>query len=1261
MDFYRICTKDVKGEPLPFLFPDFVVGRSKDIMIRGKAFYAIWDEEEGLWSQDEYAVQRIVDKHLKQYADEARQKTGTEFAVKYLSSFGNNGWKNFQSFIKNISDNSHDLDQNLTFQNQAVKKTDYASRRLPYALEPGDHSAWDELVGTLYNTEERAKIEWFIGAIVSGDHKKIQKFAVFYGPPGSGKSTMMNIILKLFNGYETVFDAKALGSSNAQFATEVFKNNPLVAIQQDGDLSKIDDNTKINSITAHEEIPMNEKYKAGYRSKVNATLFMGTNQPVRISDAKSGLIRRLIDIHPTGVSIPENHYNTLMSRVDFELGAIAHHCLGVYQNMGRNYYSGYRPLEMMLQTDVFFNFIEYYYDVFKSQDATSLRQAYQLYKEYCDDTNVDRRLPQYKFREELRNYFDEYRDRGEIDGQSVRSWYGGFNASKFKSRAKKDTVFSLVIEDTESLFDALAADWPAQYEIWDEEMQGYRPARKWSNVTTKLSEIDTAEIHYVKVPKNMIVIDFDLKDESGEKSLERNLEAASAWPATYGELSKSGRGVHLVYLYDGDVSELSGSHSDGVEVKTLLGDAALRRKLSHCNNIPVATLGDGALPKKEKKVLTEQQIKSEVGLRALIARNLRKEIHPNTSSSISFIKKILDEAYEKKEFEYDLTDLRSPIMAFALNSTNQSFNCLKMAQTMKFVSEQGAEVPDQTKGVEAFVKDDRLCFFDIEVYPNLFVICYKMAGDADVVKMINPSAEEVAALFKLKLVGYNCRRYDNHIMYAASLGYTVRELFELSQAIIVDRNRDKMFGNAYAISYTDIYDYASVKQSLKMWQIQLGLPHVELDIPWDQDVPEELIPVVVDYCCNDVISTEATHNARKQDFVARQILAELSGLSVNDSTARHAAKIIFGNDKNPQASFVYPHLEEEFEGYVWEAGKSQYRGMDPSEGGFVYSEPGIYFDVPVADVASMHPTSIVQLNLFGEYTVNFRALMDARLAIKRKDFDTAREMFGGKLRPFLEDTAEADALAYALKIIINIVYGLTSAKFDNSFRDIRNKDNVVAKRGALFMIDLLHACQEKGLKVAHIKTDSIKIPGATQEDLDEIINFGAKYGYEFEIETTYERFCLVNDAVYIAREDGQWTATGAQFAHPYVFKTLFSQEVVTFDDLCETKQVQKGTMYLDFQHDSPTPLAERGHDGMVFVGRVGKFVPVKEGTGGAILYKIIDGKPFKVTGTSGYLWMPSEMAEPKGLDVIDMTYYEKLAEDAKRAINKFGSFEEFIS
>lgn len=1264
MDFFTICVRETKGGVLE-LYPDFRVGRSKDLMIRGRSFYAIWDEAKGLWSTDEYDVQRLVDEELHNFAEEARRKDGISYNVKDLRSFSSNGWNQFRKFVNNISDNSHQLDETLTFSNSKVTKSDYVSRRLPYALEPGECNAWDELVGTLYSVEERAKIEWAIGAVVSGDSKKIQKFMVIYGPAGTGKSTVLNIIQKLFEGYITTFDSKALGSSNGTFATEVFKNNPLVAIQHDGDLSKIEDNTKLNSIIAHEDMPMNEKYKAGYTSRVNAFLFMGTNQPVKISDAKSGIIRRLIDVHPTGVKIPTNHYHTLMAQIDFELGAIAHKCLQTYHSMGKNYYNNYRPVEMMFQTDIFFNFIEAHYDIFKAQDSVSLKQAFQLYKEFCLDTGIPTAhiLPQYKVREELRNYFDEFRDREIVDGTTIRSFYKGFNANKFKTPTKNDTAFSLVIEDTESIFDREFATQPAQGANEDGT-----PLRRWASVKSSLADIDTRTLHFVKVPENHVVIDFDLRDlnGNGNKSLERNLEAASTWPATYAELSKSGSGVHLHYKYDGDTSVLAPVYSEGIEVKVYRGDASLRRKLSKCNSVPIATIS-GGLPKKEKKkMLQSTTIKSEKGLREMIARNLRKEIHPGTKPSIDFIHHLLEEAYSQG-MKYDVTDLRPKIMAFANNSTNQALPCLKIVQTMKWASE--SVDAEQTQPA-----DGRRVFYDVEVYPNLFVVCWKYEDDENVVRMINPSSQDVESLFNLKLIGFNNRRFDNHILYARYMGYSNQQLFELSQKMI-NGQQSAYFGEAYNLSYTDIYDFSSKKQGLKKFEIELGLHHMELDIPWEEPVDEKDWDRVVEYCVNDVVATEAVFKARMQDFVARQILAELSGLSVNDTTQKHTARIIFGKDQNPQSKFVYTDLSKEFPGYEFDRGKSTYMEEEPGEGGYVYAEPGVYSNVAVLDIASMHPTTIRILNLFGsEYTGRFAQLVDARLAIKHRRYEEARTMLDGRLAPFLDGNEEsADDLAYALKIVINIVYGLTSAKFANPFRDPRNIDNIVAKRGALFMIDLKKACQEKGLVVAHIKTDSIKIPDATQEDIEEIINFGEKYGYTFEYEGTYDKFALVNDAVYIAKKiipatlDGnnrdawkvKWEAVGSQFQHPYVFKSLFSKDSIGFDDLCETKSVVQGVMYLDYDaKEKPMALSTGG---MHHVGKTGRFMPVL--SNGGVLYRVKDDKFYAVTGTKGYFWIEAELAKPlyeEGKIEVDMSYFETLVEEAKNAIDYYAPFAEFV-
>jgi energy-coupling factor transporter ATP-binding protein EcfA2 len=1248
MDFYQIRSKETKEKGIE-LYPDFIVGRSQDLMVQGRTFYAIWDEELGLWSRDEYDVQRLVDEDLEAEADKLHRETGVKYAIRSMRSFQSNTWAHFRKYLANISDNNHPLDSKILFANSEVKKKDYASKRLSYNIEEGDISAWDELVGTLYSVGERAKIEWAIGSIISGDSKKIQKFFVFYGPAGSGKSTILNIINKLFEGYTTTFDGKALGRADGTFSTEAFKNNPLVAIQHDGDLSRLEDNTRLNSIVAHEQMMMNEKYKPSYTASSNAILFLGSNQPVKISDAKSGIIRRLIDIHPTGVKIPVRHYNTLVSQIEFELGAIAAHCLKVYLEMGKNAYNGYRPLEMMLQTDVFFNFIEAYYDLFKSQNYTTLVQAYALYKEFCSESGIERPLPQYKMREELRNYFDEFHDRGEVDGERVRSLYEGFNAEKFK--VPKDSsedlpAYSLVMDESESLLDRVLFNQIAQLANEDGA-----PAKKWERVKTTLSDINTSLLHFVKVPEKHIVIDFDLKELNGQNSLDRNLEAASQWPATYAELSKSGKGVHLHYIYEGDPSELAPVYAEGIEIKVYTGDASLRRRLSRCNAIQISTISSGLpLKKKKEKMLKAKTITSEKGLRDLIERNLRKEIHPGTKPSIDFIAHILEEAYENG-LKFDVTDMRSRILVFANNSTNQASNCLKTVQTMRFQSE--PEVPSD--GIFE-VTDDRIVFFDIEVYPNLFVICWKFRGDDTVVRMINPSREEVENLTKLKLVGFYNRRYDNHILYAAVLGYSIEQLYDLTRKIVIDDNKNAYFAQAYNLSYADVWDFSSIKQGLKKFEIDLGIHHMELDFPLDQPVDEKDWPRVVEYCVNDVQATESVFNDRWEDFVARQILAELSGLTVNDTTQRHTAKIIFGDDKNPQQFFVYTDLSEEFNGYVFDAGKSFYRGEEPGEGGYVYAEPGIYSNVALLDVASMHPTSIEILNLFGKYTSRFTDLKEARMAIKRRDFASARKMLNGRLAPYLENEDGADKLAYALKIVINIVYGLTSASFPNPFRDIRNRDNIVAKRGALYMIDLKNDLQAQGIQVVHIKTDSVKIPNASKKTIKFVMDHGKRYGYDFEHEVTYDKFCLVNDAVYVARKDGKWIAVGSQFQHPYVFKTLFSGEELIFDDFCESRSVMQGTMYMDREeHEKNEDLDYRR---MRHLGRTGRFVPVEEN--GGTLYRVKDEKYYLVTGTKGFKWIEAEIAANM-IDVkIDMAYFEKLASEAIRTIEQFGSFEELI-
>lgn len=1284
LDFLKVSERPGKGGRTE-IYPKFIIKKSADLMIRGGDFYAIWVEDRGLWSTDEQDALQLIDNELAAYAEEKKDKFETRPRILHMWDAETGMIDSWHKYCqKQMRDSFEMLDEKLIFSNYGTNKKDYASKRLSYPLEEGKHDAFDKLISTLYSPVERHKIEWAIGSIVSGDSKKLQKFMVLYGSAGTGKSTILNIIQQLFEGYYSVFDAKALGSSSNSFALEAFKTNPLVAIQHDGDLSKIEDNTRLNSLVSHELMTVNEKFKSAYANRFKCFLFMGTNKPVKITDGKSGLIRRLIDVSPTGNKLNPKEYKTIMKQVGFELGAIAYHCQEVYLE-DPGYYDDYIPTTMLGASNDFYNFIIDSYSVFLREDGTTLKAAWEMYKNYCDEAKVPYPLSQRSFKEELKNYFYDFKERlVSDDGNRIRSYYSGFRTDKFDNEIEAAPVEEhkpklIEFDATESIFDKECASCFAQYA----SSEG-TPLKKWANVTTKLSDIDTSKLHYVKVPENHIVIDFDIPDENGGKSFERNLAAASTWPATYAELSKSGAGIHLHYIYTGDPSGLSGVYDDHIEVKVFSGKSSLRRKLTKCNSLPIATISSG-LPLKGEKMLNKDIVSTEKGLRTTIKRCLNKEIHANTRCNVDFIFKILDDAYSSG-LKYDVSDMQNAILSFAANSTNQADYCIKLVNKMKFKSDEPSANTDDS--------NSPLIFYDVEVFPNLFLVNWKQQGEGKpVVRMINPTPTEIEKLTHFRLVGFNCRRYDNHILYARLMGYTNEQLYSLSQKIVNTKKgtRGVFFGEAYNLSYTDIYDFAAKKQSLKKWEIELGIHHQELGLPWDQPVPEELWNKVAEYCDNDVLATEAVFDHLKGDFTAREILADLAGMTVNDTTNSLTTRIIFGKERNPD--LVYTDLSEVFPGYFFGTWKDYYkqypeyiptdrkiyeerlndntirnlyRGTDLGFGGYVYSEPGMYGNVALLDVASLHPHSIIAMNCFGKYTQNFKDILDARMYIKHGDFDSARNMLGGKLAPYLDDESTAKDLAQALKIAINSVYGLTAANFENPFRDIRNKNNIVALRGALFMRTLQDEVRNHGFTVAHIKTDSIKIPDATPEIIDFCMKFANEYGYTFEHEATYDRMCLVNDAVYIAKykdgkHAGEWTATGTQFQIPYVFKKLFSREPIEFEDMCETKEV-KTTLYLDMNENLPD-----GEHDYRFVGKVGNFCPIKPGCGGGELLREGKDKEGNIkydsaTGAKGYRWLESETVRTLNRENdIDRSYYDKLTDDAIATISEYGDFEWFVS
>lgn len=1244
MDFYEIKERALKSGTTE-VRPAWRVLRFKDLMIRGKSFYAVYNPETHFWSTDEYDLTQIVDADVARRFQEASERVDGSVWARYLGDYDSKTYADYKSWLAKLPDVYHPIDSKILFADQTPRREDYATRTLSYSLSDGPCPAYEELMSTLYDPDEREKLEWAIGSVFTGDSAWIQKFFVLYGSSGSGKSTVLNLLSRLLDGHIGQFDAAALGRPSDQFALEPFKSNPRVAIQHDGNLAKIADNSRLNSLVSHEPMVMNEKGKSLYTFTSEAMLFVGTNLPVRITDSKSGLTRRLIDVEPSGRKLDIQRYKTIVSRLEDERGAIVKHCMDLYKSKGSSYYDDYKPIGMMSRTNPVFNFLDFYQDELDDEDGIPLKRIYGMYKEYSQTYSDGYVYPMFRFKDEIRDYFEEFHDRVMIDGVRRRKVYKGLLKSKFSQGEKTESPIPdwTDMSERDSYLDELYKDQPAQY-----ANENGLPTYRWDDVTTTLKDLDTRKEHYVLVPERDIVIDIDL-----DKDRTRCLEEARKWIPSYAELSRSGGGVHIHYRYPGDPSELSRMVAPGVECKVYSGKSALRRRLTECTDHQGLTEVEvGYLPVKEQSVIKQEVMQSEKSIRKLISRNLRKEIHPGTKPSIDFIKKILDDAYESG-VSYDVSDIRQKVLTFAMRSTHQADYCIKLVQEMHFSSEH-----DHEEEFEKPTDDDAPIIFDVEVFPNLFLVNWKVRGSNEIQRMINPTPNEISDLAEKRLVGFNNRRYDNHILYGRILGYSNEQLYHLSRKIISNLIKEG-FREAYNLSYTDIYDFAAKKQSLKKWEIELGIHHKELGLPWDEPVPEEQWEEVAAYCDNDVIATEKVWDHLEADWEARQILASIAGLPVNSSTNRLTTQIIFQGQRDTQKYLQYTDLSEMFPGYKYEYGKSTYRGEGVGEGGYVYAEPGYHENVALLDIASMHPTSIENLQLFGPYTKRYSELKRARILIKHKQLDEARTILNGALAPYLDDDSNLDALAYALKIALNSTYGLTAAKFDNPLRDPRNVDNIVAKRGALFMVDLKHFVQEKGYTVAHIKTDSIKIPNADDRIISEVFEFGRRYGYVFEHEATYDRMLLVNDAVYIAHDEDGWHATGKQFQEPVVFKTLFSGDPLDLEDVAQTRSV------------TTRMLLEFGENDRKFVGRVGSFLPVVPGTPGGGRLVRENHRTDKegnevisygdVGGCKGYLWMDYEDVQDNWRDVYDDRYGRELVDAALEQVKKYTDVDAFLT
>lgn len=1244
-DFVRIVKNRVGSKSDGDIYQlsiDFNVGRLHDVVIQGGQFVAFYNAESHFWESRTHFYD-YARKILYEAAEEERSKyPGQTILVMDPQHLSSKVPAKIDALCKACEAEKPILfNQKVLWNTDTPKREDYATKSMSYSINSESCSNYDKLMSVLYSPEDRTMLEWLAGAALCGDGGRIDKFVYLEGEPGSGKSTFLNILEAVIGPYGASIKAEELASTSGMFATSQLKNGPLIAIQHDGDLSKIETNTTLNNIISHEPICINDKYAKTYYVRLNTLLFIASNYPLRLTDSMSGLLRRCLDPIPTGKLIPVEKYNALFQAAMHELGGIANRFVSVYEELGPRAYNGYRSSRIVRSGNALGYWVERNRDIDWSVDGECLLSTeYTLYRAYCDGT-ATKPISKSLFERQLRFFWDTSAEEvSENNYKDVR-----FMDYTWKRKPFRKPIFSLYdAESTQapdvqsddflaftSKFDTslavLCADCPAQY-----ANEAGTPRVSWVNVDTTLSNIVSGELHYVKLPENHIVVDLDCRDNNGGKAREVNFDKIRelGLPPTYGEYSKSGEGIHLHYIYDGDVSKLTNLICENVEVKVFKGNASLRRKFTYGNNFPVSHISSGIPMKDKKDQIVADGVKDAKHLENIVKKGLRGEFGSH-KVTIDFLDYII-RSCKSKGMSYDLTIYYEDLKFYAAQSTHHSLELPKIVDAM----------PLKNGSV-----DKPIVFFDMEVFPNYNCLCWKILGSKQTNRERFPTAKTVVDLLQdYNLIGFNNKSYDNMMLHQIMEGADSAALYQVSRSVIAQKMRVPR--QVQALSFSDIYDYCNTKQSLKRWEVQLGIHHQECQYPWDRPVPESAWDDIDTYCCNDVEASEAVFNATQDDWEARKLLAYLTDMTVNDSTNELTAKLIFGDDTHPQDQFVYTDLSSIFPGYEYTInnGKctSTYLDKVVGEGGYVSVSLGYYEMVGVNDVESMHPTSACELNIFGtKYTERFRELVKSRKAAKNGDLEFIKKAFEGRLWDYCQITGQPwKKLKSSLKVPINAVYGMTSAKFTNRFKDPRNVDNIVAKRGALMMMTLEDKLQREGVVPVHIKTDSIKIKNFTQEINDEIVEFGKSYGYRFTIEEFYTVFCVFNKTEYLAYNaaTGEWESRGATLQNPYVFKSLVGGCIQPSDYML-TKSVNEGAIYI----------------GDNFCGKNVNVIAVKKEYGAAMICKR-DGKDVSVTGTKGLYFMEYEEAiEQDFMQMLDLQYYDCLVAEAKAKIEAYVPFD----
>ena len=181
-DFYKVYAEgpfDKRSQYDYEIKVSFNYVHNRDLIVRGGTFAYYWDGEQ--WRDSLAELVLTIDHTIKTKLDEIK-KNNPGADVKYgLAENSESGIvTKFQKYCQDLQNKEIAFNTKIFFDNQTPKRDDYSTIQLNYHPEKGKCPNFDELAGILYAPEELTKILWALGALLTGDMPKIQKFLYLF-------------------------------------------------------------------------------------------------------------------------------------------------------------------------------------------------------------------------------------------------------------------------------------------------------------------------------------------------------------------------------------------------------------------------------------------------------------------------------------------------------------------------------------------------------------------------------------------------------------------------------------------------------------------------------------------------------------------------------------------------------------------------------------------------------------------------------------------------------------------------------------------------------------------------------------------------------------------------------------------------------------------------------------------------------------------------------------------------------------------------